>query len=289
MKTTIASYIRCPYCHSACRLSRFRKSFGILSCGCDEYPIVAGIVFLRKDDALSNRRAVGYIKEEKNGLALRTVMSGSRIQKGLVYGAYALSILGLRIPRRILLRLLSYVSSNARWFRYLLDPRDMELSRTTSLLSRKPHDVIVDMGCGIGYLFEELMRRSLRPRAYIGVDKNMSSLLLARTYIDKNILLCCADADMGFPLRTSCASAVVFLDSLAYIHRKENSLIETARVLVPKGNVYIVHMYESTPKTRWWGYGIKTETCRGIMKKYFCHVSCFDRVNERYSCSAQKT
>jgi len=112
---------------------------------------------------------------------------------------------------------------------------------------------IVDIGCGLGQLHQLL---SPKPQIYIGIDKAMLSLLIARI-VDPNLkMLICADVDLGIPVSDKAVTAVVYLDCFTWIKKKKFSIDESYRILKRNGLLLLANVHDENKKTYWWGYGI---------------------------------
>src|SRR3989344_6623029 len=72
----------CSYCKSVLKIVKIdrRKTNGILKCKCDEYPVVSGIIYLRKTNRI-NKAIVDLIKKEKLVKALVALLSFSLSSK----------------------------------------------------------------------------------------------------------------------------------------------------------------------------------------------------------------
>jgi len=308
MEKQSLSLFVCPYCHGVLKQTYVHGDFGIVRCMCDEYPIVAGILFLQKNEAMTNRRVVTRIRQKQYAQALFMLLDGTRIQRFLLFCLFYLRFhFRIYISRMRVLQTLRIVSPNASWFRYLLHrDTDAEISATASLLGSfaGQSSIILDIGCGIGHVFEVFQKKHPTfSGRYIGIDKSPSSLLLARLYMDiTHFQLISCSVDIGIPLRDSTVSCVVSLDSLAYIHAKKMVIKEVCRVLKTQGIFYILHMYTNSPKTRFWGYGMDPKELKKLLMCDFQSFSfrniytstlqygllkqTLDRAN--YSCVARK-
>jgi len=306
MNVMLLSYLRCPYCRGALRKDTLDGDFGIISCACDKYPIVAGIIYLQKNDALLNKHAVRAVSRKQYGRAFWQVLSGPRVQKMVMYCVWALRCKwGISISRKNVLKLMKVLSTNKSWFDYLLHrDESIDISMATNSLSRASvrGEIIADIGCGTGSLYEHLHAVRQMRSGYIGIEKNVNSLLFARLYLEGDALWVCSDIEQGIPIVDSVIADTLFVDCFAWIYHKERTLAESKRILMRKGTVTIVNIYAQTLRTKLWGYGVSPDYLRKIMKKYFSKITFFnndrpDRIiglamrclhKERYSCQAVK-
>lgn len=303
---TLLLSLRCPYCKGALRRNILDGDFGIVSCACDTYPIVAGIVYLQKNDAQLNKHIVLLISQKRYVRAVWDILSGSRVQKSIMFCVWGLRyIWGISVSPKKILVALKMFATNKSWFEYLLrrdNHSDLELAvRASNIKNRDPRASIVDIGCGIGSLYNRFRHHGVDV-PYIGIDKNSNSLLFAHLYTDGNALWVCSDIEQGIPLVDASVTTVVFLDCFAWIFNKNRAVTEARRVLRKSGVLTIVNVFSVTARTRFWGYGISPDYLWKLLKTQFHTVTIFnndhvDRIvglpirtihKERYSCKAVK-
>jgi len=276
----------CPYCQCSLTFRFFKKdnkSFGIAKCTCDEYPIVEGILYLLKDDRQTGRRAVNFLKRAMFARAIWECLTNSaKTHKTIVLGAYlAKRYLKAALPLPILLRVLQFTGPARDWFRYLIvreERDDIHLAYQLVQKLKRTKGVFVDVGFGIGNFLGLAAKGFPAPQGtYIGIDKSFLSLLIATLYLERNnLLLVCSNVETGIPLLERKAACILFLDSFWQIHKKRLAIAESSRVLKKGSPIFIVNIYETTPKTYFWGYGIKPKDLNSYLKANFANIKFMD-------------
>lgn len=285
------SLLTCPYCQNSLSFKSLKsqrptdkESWGIAKCSCDEYPIIEGILFLQKNDQLTNRRAVSLLKQGKELRAVWECLSvnSAKTHRLIVSCAYlSEKYLRLTPPVHFLLKTLMIVGPSRAWFDYLLNREkrgDIHLATKLVQERKKSNGLIVDVGFGTGNFYRLLTKKSQYPFGeYIGIDKSFLSLLIARVYIKKNnLLLVCCDVDCGIPVKKNTLSHVLFLDTFCLLHKKDFAIHETHRILKKGGTFNIINIYETAPKTYYWGYGIKAKELYSLLRNLFKNIKFMD-------------
>ena len=276
----------CPYCQGSLTFRFFKKdnkSFGLAKCTCDEYPIVEGILYLLKDDRQTGKRVVNLLKRTMFVKAIWACLTNSaKTHKTIVFGAYLTKrYLKVVPPLPLLLKVLQFTGPARDWFRYLMgreERNDIHLAHQLIQKQEKAIGVFIDVGFGIGNFLNLMTSKSSEPPgAYIGIDKSFLSLLIANLYLEKNnLFLICSDAEAGIPLREGRATSVLFLDSFWQIHKKLFAIAESSRILKKGSSIFIVNIYETTPKTYFWGYGIRSKDLNSYLKANFTSIKFMD-------------
>ncbi len=287
-KPTITNLL-CPYCKMQLE-SRSNSSapFTIMKCGCDEYPIVNGVAFVKKDDALTNKHIINAIRKKKFNQAVWISLSGcSRTTRWVVFFTYLVfHKFSLLIPLQQFLTLLKSVGREKSWWTYLLERHqkpDIPIASQMLQQTNKKGDVLLDIGCGIGYLLPKLKNiYKDKPFSYIGIDKSFVSLLIARMYFAKEFqTLICANIEAGLPLKTTLATHVLFIDCFAWIYNKGQVLSEVKQVLKKRGRLHIINLFAETAASRWWGYGIHPQQLVILLKQNFTSIRFFDHYSKQ--------
>jgi len=265
----------CPYCQSPLSI-KTSNDFGFAKCNCDVYPIVEGIIFLRKSDRQTNKSIVSLLRKRKYFRAVwEALADSSRIHRIVTFSFYLVSkTLGIKIPFRILLLVLSITGPSRKWFEYLLNRTtrsDFALAlKMLGALGEK--EVVVDIGCGAGFLIDKLYETSPKNSGIVGIDKNFLTLLMASSSLSQRPTLICSNVEVGLPLRDSAAKRALFLDSFAWVFDKKKAIKEVGRILAKDGRLYIVNIFPSTSKTKYWGYGISLDQLRSLLRNYFKNI-----------------
>ena len=128
-----------------------------------------------------------------------------------------------------------------------------------ALASRPPQGVLVDLGCGAGYLAARIARRYPALRV-IGVDTNADMLATAQRnwpsdrYRDLSFVL----GDAGrLPLATASVDTVVSSISLHHWRVPLAALAEIRRVLRPAGVFVLFDIRRDAPRVAYWALAVE--------------------------------
>lgn len=273
----------CPYCKESLKIRFYKNSkFGTARCTCDEYPVVDGILYLTKNDLLTNRAATRLLKKRKfDSTVWECLKFTARTHKVIVFGCYLLKrYLGITTPLTFLLKILVILGPSRDWFGYLLNRekrKDIHLALRLVEAQEDFSGLFLDLGFGIGSFLQIKEKIRQFPFLYVGVDKSFLSLLIAKICIkEKNVLFICSDIEAGIPVKNDSAHNLLFLDTFWQLRNKNYVLSECQRALNGRGNLYIINIYETTSRSYLWGYGIKAEKLNSLLKKYFKNIKFMD-------------
>ena len=104
---------------------------------------------------------------------------------------------------------------------------------TTYYVNPEPCDVILDIGCGDGYVSNHLLKAA----SVVGLDTSIDSLLIAKRRIEcSNIELICADA-AHLPFRQNSFNKVTALEVLEHLPEEAQKKVchEANRILKERG------------------------------------------------------
>lgn len=276
---TVPDLLICPYCQT--KLIFYyqdkNKLWGKVKCGCDEFPIVNGIIYFLRDDYLTNRQIVEKINSGKYLQSLRQILSDlPQKPKILVLGLYMLqNYLKITIPQNTALKLFELLSENKSWFKYLENRiRHKNIELAAKLYKYNDLSVVTDCGYGIGTFFEKIVSNGIKvPNHYFGIDKSFFSLLISSIYYNhKSLHLLCLDADCGLPFRNKVLDSVFFIDSFWHIKNKKRIIGEFSKTMKENSQINIVNMYTTNKNSMYWGYGISPQLLSNWLKDYFKNV-----------------
>lgn len=282
------SLVVCPYCNAQFEIEWVKESFGVLKCECDRYPLIENILYLQKDDLLTNKKLVLLLEQKKYISAVyRSLFASEKSLRIILFFIYVIyKKTGILINREFLLRIFKIFSVRSKsWFDYLLKRKNVpELSHAIELFKKVPKGTnILDIGTGIGNFFEKIEPITKNKRLlYIGIDKNFSSLLISRLYsYGSQYVLICADAESGIPIINSSVSSIFYIDSFYQLFNNHRQIEEADRVLRNKGTVNILQLFDSDTETNSWGYGISPERMNKILKKRFQDIKYFNNLGPK--------
>jgi SAM-dependent methyltransferase/uncharacterized protein YbaR (Trm112 family) len=277
MKTKTLKLLNCPYCNSNFKLEDSESTFsikkteiefGIVSCICDRFPIIDGILYLKKVDLL-NKEAVRLV-ENKEFSKLETLLLEERKKTKIPYYIFLFYLTyGYLIPFNYLTTIFGFFTPESNsWFEYM----SKRIKRPTFFLSLfsinyfKKKSTIVDVGCSAGWFLSYI--NSLKYNL-IGIDSSWSALLLAKKYFLKNnVDLICLDVQFGFPLKNKIVDFFTFNDSFMYIKNKKFILSECVRTGKKRQITFLNHVHNSGANNMGQGYGFSAREVRSFLKDF---------------------
>lgn len=120
-----------------------------------------------------------------------------------------------------------------RWAFYI----EATLSETLKRMDIKPHDKLLDIGCGTGSLLQAITE-SYPLVKVVGVDLSVEMLKVAQNKQIKDSALIASQAQC-LPFRSKSFDIVVSCNAFHYLRKHEECLSEIARVLKPQGRIVI--------------------------------------------------
>lgn len=269
MNVKFLKLIRCPYCGTDFEVEDVHEEKegeiigGCIKCGCSEYPIIEGILFLRNDR--TKRYILKFLK--KKGIKEASVFPFEghtedifRVMEFLelkhVYG---------QLPKKILLTLLRHQAkktykkysdkdlsfyklqsevSNDFYFKHRFSSESFWTIYPFVRLLKKKRERILDMGCGVGYA-SFVISRYVNPKELISVDKNFSNLYLLKKYFAKDSECICFDGNYPLPFKDGIFSSVLMMDAFHYINARSLLAREFERVTDPEGLLLLLHLHNS--------------------------------------------
>ncbi len=284
LQEKIFKKLRCAYCYSEFHINPEyshidgnNSLWGVLTCNCDVYPVVAGIAYLKKDTGLKNKKISELIKQRRFYESFFLLIDDSIFVKYILVFWYRYQKVFERFFSKVTYIFLHFFSKHKSWIIYLSkrekSSRNFLILQSFLKKNLQDGDTIVDIGCGNGFLASLLPRKC----AYVGIDSDFLSLLLFQMSKrqKKEHLFICADANMGIPIKEKIANHVIFLDSFSYLYKKKEILDAVSKIL-KEGWTYLIGLYVSNPITDEWGYGTSHVTVLNTATKTFRKQICFD-------------
>lgn len=235
------SKLICPYCKGSLGLLEYDFGTGIIRCDCALYPVVANIIYLKRDRYA--KKAIVFIRKRKYISAFLILLNLRKLLLFPVLLIYKFNKIFNKIGFKKTVKFLSFFSSSKKWFWYLIN-RDKipsyHISRLAYNLVKSNNPCVVDLGCGVG--------QALSNNA-IGIDKSFVNLLLARIFFaTSNNILICSDLEKGLPFKTSSLDLIISTDTFHYLRNKSLFLKEIKRCLNISGILSIVHTLNVSKK-----------------------------------------
>ncbi|MEM7067100.1 MAG: methyltransferase domain-containing protein [Cyanobacteria bacterium P01_B01_bin.77] len=120
-----------------------------------------------------------------------------------------------------------------RWSAYI----DSTVQATINRLAIKPHEYILDLGCGTGTLIQQSIH--LTPTAFFyGLDTSVEMLSVAQQKLPNSVELCLGSAD-ELPFPNESFDIVVSTNAFHYLRQPSQVIQEVKRVLKPRGRLVI--------------------------------------------------
>lgn len=251
--------IRCRYCGTTINRLPLVASVNdpttaLFSCQCDVYPMVQGILYLKRD--LTKKNAISFLLQDNGTRGLRTLLNTRLLLFIPIY-----IFLGNSVLNNILLKLfhkelhnfisferfvsfLALFFYDKSWCLYLVNRKTSPTYFLSVFFSNivKSNKVVLDVGTGAGHLLQVISKKT-SGSLIIGIDKSFLNLFFARKFhAATQTLLICADIDQGFPLKDRTVDTIFSIDSFDDVKNKSAFFHETKRVMTFNGKLCIVHI-----------------------------------------------
>lgn len=279
MNRGIINLLECPFCHTPLKVGGVFRVFakgnnirdGFVRCVCDVFPIVEGILYLKKNEppVLKNQIAVDLLRQGQYHEALNLLFDERRRAKL----PYSWLLSGRFKPKTIqgfLALLKVFIPESKAWLNHLAE-REHRPTFFLSLMNLayvQTGQIVVDAGCSAGWFLKHLIQRQPKARA-IGVETSFSALYLARKFVLKNKgSLICADLDLGLPFRAGVVDRVMANDTFMYLKKKHFFLTESARVTGRQGLTFLSHVHSALAENDGQGYGLTSAELSKYTKEF---------------------
>jgi SAM-dependent methyltransferase/uncharacterized protein YbaR (Trm112 family) len=271
VNVSILQWLRCPFCGGHLNVSEQDQpksilSYGVLSCYCGRYPVVAGVPVLKKgvigSDGRTSDEVILLIETRQYREALLSLIMPASQQ--LLTGRWLpiQRILGTGIVRRFedycsrewrqrTLELLTNAATgtacdflqhyfrsekqNGQYeyfaYRYSTERYLIGLSLVASLLT-EPTKRVLDLGCGCGNLTWALTQRT---QNVVALDVSFYELCVAKSWTAPDATYICCSADGGLPFANGSFSSVFCSDAFHYFLRKAACISELKRLTQEDG------------------------------------------------------
>ena len=267
MKQELLELIKCPYCGTDFEVEEVYNENeegiinGCIKCKCDEYPILDGILILKKN--LMKKYIINYLKKREIEKAIALSL-GNYTNDICRVADFIEPKLGGKFFKKSLLGLVDHFSKK-RYRRY----SDTNLS-FCDVLGNNPYMVyfkhrfstqtfwslypfikllngkqkrILDMCCGAGHA-SFVISKYINPDELICVDGDFKSLYLAKKYFS-NAEFISIDANYQLPFKDNTFSSILMMDAFHYIDARALLAKEFERVLDPEGVLLLLHLHNA--------------------------------------------
>jgi SAM-dependent methyltransferase len=277
--SNILQKLHCPYCGSRLDIDCLMRADGqemcdaILTCSCQSYPILDGILVLRPVSV----PLLEHLRAGNTELALRRALyelvpENSRRQRRLFIDAF------LKFPwsparrmadravdrlarRTLVKRDETFYQASARLmpgaYAAYLYQRYANPSFVAALLllitldgggcgapTSSPEYWLLDLACGVGHS-SFVMQRLLPNARVVAADHNFVNLYFARHFLAREALPICCDAETPLPFADHFFDAVFCLDAFHYMLSKMALVRELERVVAPHGQWLLPHLHNA--------------------------------------------
>ena len=213
----------CPQCKKGLKIKtvflvkKSKITYGFLKCKCRTYPILDGILFIRRDKSLKTFLVF---------LILKIIPF-----KYFSFNQFVNFVSQLRLI-------------NKEWASYLTSRftrKDFFPTAIVSTLIRKGENVL-DAGCGMGHLIY-LLKSTMAEKNICGLDYNLVNLYLSKSYASRNCNYIYTDLNQGLPFKSESFQNIISSDVFHYIANKKPLGKEFKRILTSKGLIALANLH----------------------------------------------
>ena len=271
MDVSLLRWLRCPFCGGDLNASEMDQThtgalrYGVLSCYCGRYPVVAGIPVLMKGATMTE--AIDLIEGGRHQDALLALLSDRSValqpkqtrSMPLVKWSRRLQRLAsqrsLRRWRDQATALVShqgkqttacdfldlYYDNQREFYNYFAfrfgQPSHLVALSFASIIT-KPKKPILDVACGAGHIIRSLIERA-NDQLVIGIDRTFLLLYVAKHWVARDAEYVCCAAD-ALPFSNDAFSVVFCSDAFAVFVNKIIPIREFNRVTDNEGLLMLV-------------------------------------------------
>lgn len=265
--------LRCPFCGGKFNITgetgdqtSVGAGYGILTCYCSRFPVVAGIPILQKGE--NTNEVVSLIETGQNVKALLTMISpkyfpiprASRLfallphkvdswfkrkeyEKVLQTWHRKASVLLMdQKSRTTACELIDFYMQNKEVYYYFAyrfgQPRHL-VALSFATLIQSPRKAVLDLSCGCGHITRNLVYRA-NNSPVVGVDRFFLGLYIAKHWIAPQAEYVCCSFDTALPFPDGSFSAIMCSDAFHYSINKVTTISELKRLVQNEGLIMLV-------------------------------------------------
>ena len=268
------SILRCQHCRKAIKpvyTSIFDGSttepentdiiFGVAKCTCSEYPIVQGILYLKKENRQAAvlhirggmfSKSIDDVLDLPRGISkiIKYIKPWGRIDRYLF--TIGLSTSWLFTNTEIPLSLTSIIPKFNSWIKYLRkrlnNPTFYHSLAQISLFTR---GYTLDVGSGLGHFVRELSHIQ-NASSIISLDNSYWNVYFSY-WKSPNITHICCDVQYGLPFHSKSITNLTFNDCLHCIPERKTLLRDVTRILTPHGIAAFCHVHNTSEQSNFVG------------------------------------
>jgi SAM-dependent methyltransferase len=265
MEQELLELIKCSYCGSDFEIGEVYEENsgeiinGCIKCECDTYPILEGILILKKDNM---KKYILELLKKKNIREAVAFSLGEHIgytcdiMTYLESGAhYTLNkILFALVRHRIKSTYKKYSglsfcevlgrSSYETYLKHRFSAASFWSLYPFIPLLKRNKERILDLGCGAGHA-SFVISTYVKPEELVCADHTFKSLYLAKKYFVKDAQFICLDANYPLPFKNDIFTSILMIDAFHYVKGRALLAGELERTLRHRSLLLLLHLHNS--------------------------------------------
>jgi ubiquinone/menaquinone biosynthesis C-methylase UbiE/uncharacterized protein YbaR (Trm112 family) len=280
MDLSFLPWLCCPFCGGSLQASGAdraanRLGYGVLTCYCGRYPVVAGIPVLKKDSSGATDRVIALIEAGRHEEALFALMPSTapdaRVSERRLLFARPLNLLKRLVGRsnapRPLSRseqavamlvnsgdqvtacdLLAFFFENKKdnydYFSYRFGQPRYLVALSFASIVHLPNKPLLDLACGCGHITRSLVQQA-KGQPVFGLDRFFLGLYVAKRWVAPQAQYVCCDADTSLPFSGVTFAAAICADAFHYFPNKTICIRELERLTREDGFFMLVWVHSA--------------------------------------------
>ncbi len=257
MMYSLISLLYCSKCQKSIRpekiINKVRDKIlhGTLSCACQLYPVLNGVVFYKQDKI--QKKVLHFVEHEKELLSINKqipfFLFSLRLGSVVTYQLVKICVTYLNLQNISLTKFYQLVLflqlGNWDWISYLRKKQSHPsfFSSVISSILVKKNDYLLDVGCGAGH-FLNIFENDSRNIRCIGVDHDLTSLYLASKYLSPSSSYIYLDLEDSLPFPPNAFQRIFSCDSFHLVNQKQALINELSRIS-KSGTIALNHLHNS--------------------------------------------
>jgi ubiquinone/menaquinone biosynthesis C-methylase UbiE/uncharacterized protein YbaR (Trm112 family) len=271
MSSPLISLLCCPLCGGNLDISSTDKvvdpEYGVLTCYCGQYPIVAGIPIIKRGAVSpigrgSYAEVVKLIEGKRYQEALlsailpppppNAVTAPASVQALIKWQREAEALLTGPMERVAVWDLLDFyfrrsggigsvvqATDDYNYFVFRFSqPRHLVALSLVNVIE-KPDKPVLDLACGMGHVTRHLLQR-INNQSVIGLDRNFFFIYIAKKRLASSAQYVCSEADVSLPFRDGTFAAAFCSDAFLVFPNKVTCIRELKRLTQHDGAIVLV-------------------------------------------------
>lgn len=278
MKEILLKDLQCPYCTTPFTNEgdTISNSWTSIKCQCSEFPIINGILVLKKLERKSNNNILKSINSSNKIRAVWYALSDEPKKiRLLLIGFFLYSKIFGHAPLSLITKTIHFFDpKKQQWMQYIQNTKNRDITRIAIFLVTHrllhPRERILDIGCGPALMLSMIVGKVPDQSKSYGIDTSFFTLFIGSlAFKSRSIQLICVDAENGLPFKKNSISTVLECDSFPWIIDKMSHVQELYRILASKSRAYIINIHALEQHAHIKSYHISTQALSRICKKFF--------------------